>query len=514
MKPSADSRSSDSHSSTAPNHWKLLRLAPLFLLLLSSCAVNPVTGKKQLSFMSSSQEETLGAQSDKGIVAEYGLVDDSELAAYVNKLGQSIVKVSHIPEEDFEFRVLDDDVVNAFALPGGYVYITRGILAYLNDEAALVGVMGHEVGHVAARHSAQRYTKQVLVGVGLGLGSALSETLAKYSQTTGAAAQLLLLKYSRDDENQADELGVEYGTKLGYNTVEMAKFFHTLDLLTGDGAGLPGWASTHPDPGDRTEHVTKLTRQWQAKSSGPFHTDHEGFVRRLEGLVFGPDPRQGYVREKLFIHPGLGLHFPVPKGWKLMNSASQVQMGSSDGKAAIFFSVEAPPIGDVQATANDPGAAGASRVDPEANARVFSQRAGLEVLTRQQTTIDGHPALVQKGRISNEKSTMMIESTFISWQNQICVFHALSEAQNFNDFHRIFTNVAMGFAKERDPERLAVRPVTLHLIKTSRRAPFSEQVAAWPPPSETVEPTSLALLNGMGPNDLVPTGTSLKVLRR
>ena len=214
---------------------------------LAGCATNPVTGKKELNFLSLEDEERMGAESDLGIVAQYGVVDDTKLTAYVQSIGNQLVPVSHMPEEDFEFRVLDDPVVNAFALPGGYVYVTRGIMAYLNDEAALAGIMGHEVGHVTARHSAQRYTQQLLLGMGAGTLGQLFKNIPLAADILGGSASLMLLKYSRDDERQSDQLGVEYATKVGYDTRPMAEFFHTLDQLSGDHQ-LPGWASTHPDP--------------------------------------------------------------------------------------------------------------------------------------------------------------------------------------------------------------------------------------------------------------------------
>jgi len=479
----------------------------LLLLFLVSCAVNPVTGKRQLSFMSSSQEESLGKQSDAGIVAEYGVVDDPALQAYVDSLGQAIVKVSHIPQEDFVFRVLDDDVVNAFALPGGYVYITRGILAYLNNEAALVGVLGHEVGHVAARHSAQRYTKQVLISLGLGLGSALNETLARYSQVTGAAAQLLLLKYSRDDERQADQLGVEYATRLGYDTTEMARFFHTLDRLTGTGERLPIWASTHPDPGDRFERVTELSRQAQATQPGPFRIVRDGYLRHLEGMVFGTDPRQGFIHEGCFVHPGLALRFPVPEGWKLMNSAAQVQMAPPDGRAVLFFSA--------QAAADSFTSEAAAQQGLETAARAFSERAGIEVQTRQWTTIGDHPAYVQQGRIQNEDQWLTIESTFISWPGRVFTFHGMSESADYRQFQPIFERVAQGFREEKDPALLGIRPVTVHLIQAPRRAPFRTWAEKWPPPADSgIDAPGLAVLNGLEADEVVPEGTWLKTLTR
>ncbi len=476
-------------------HWRALTLL-LLIVFVASCATNPVTGKKTISLMSESQEESLGAEADVGIVAQYGVLDDPALTAYIDSLGQLIVPVSHVPEEDFVFRLLDDPVVNAFALPGGYVYITRGILAYLNDEAGLIGVMGHEVGHVAARHSADRYTKQILVGAGLGLGSALSETVAKYAQVAGVGAQLMLLKYGRDDERQSDELGVQYGTALGYDTREMAEFFGTLDQLSGGSGGLPSWASTHPDPGERYDTVLRLSAEAQAGKPGPFRRDRGGFLTRLEGLTFGPDPRQGFVHEDAFVHPELAIRFPRPADWKLQNLPSQVQMASPDGDAAIFFRMR--PAGNPTAAAQD-----------------FATEAQVAVSERHSTTIAGWPAVVQLGEIANEQSSMTLQSTFISRQDGIFVFHGLSTTADFNGFQSTFTSVAQGFTRETDRRLLEIRPITLQIVQAREERPFAEQVAAYPiPEGAGVDLSGLALMNGFTTHERVPAGTHLKVLRR
>jgi predicted Zn-dependent protease len=475
--------------------WLWALLLPAWL---TACAVNPVTGKQQISLMSESQRESLGESSDQQIVVQYGLVANPQLAAYIDSVGQTLIPVSHVPQEKFQFRLLDDAVVNAFAVPGGYVYVTRGILAYLNDQAALAGVMGHEVGHVAARHSAQQYTKQVLLGAGLQLGAALNSTLARYAQLGGAAAQLLMLKYSRDDEREADRLGVEYASKLGYDTQEMAKFFRTLDALFGGSGGLPNWTSTHPDPGERYQTVSALTQQWQGKLPGPFVQDRDQYLEHLEGLIFGANPRQGVVKGNEFVHPDLRFRFPVPAGWQLANSASQVQMAPPEGDAVVIFTAGA---------AQDPASAGQS----------FAQQAGVTVSSSRRLTIGGWPAFQQLGTLtpSSEQDTpTSLVSTFINRSDQLFVFHGLSATTDFERFRSTFENVAQGFAPLSDPALLNLQPITLHLIRTPRSAPFSQQVAAWPvPEGAELGSGGLALLNGHEPGDLIPAGTLLKVLR-
>jgi predicted Zn-dependent protease len=328
-------RRSASEAIHAPHATRTLFAILAILLLaptLHGCAINPVTGQRELTLMSEGQEIQLGAQSDGAIVAQYGLLDDAEAAAYVQGIGARMVPVSHRPDLEFHFRVLDDPVVNAFALPGGYVYITRGILTYLNSEAGLAGVVGHEIGHVTARHGVQRYSQQALLGLGLGLGSVLSETFANYAGLAGQAGQLLLLKYGRDDERQSDQLGVEYATKIGYDTNDMAGFFYTLHRLSPEGGRLPSWMSTHPDPGERVGNVQALTTQWQGQTAGPYSAKREEFLRVIDGLVFGQDPREGFVRGNTFHHPQLKFRFPVPQGWQLQNGKSQVLMVSPESR--------------------------------------------------------------------------------------------------------------------------------------------------------------------------------------
>ncbi|HQU61202.1 MAG TPA: M48 family metallopeptidase, partial [Saprospiraceae bacterium] len=213
----------------------------LFLIAsLQSCATNPVTGKSEFMLMSKNQEIALGQQSDPSIVASFGVYNNDEIQNFINEKGQEMAKVSHRPELKYEFKVLDSPVVNAFALPGGYVYFTRGILAHFNNEAEFAGVLGHEIGHITARHSAKQYSRQVLAQVGLVAGMVLSEDFRQYADVAQTGLGLLFLKYGRDAESQSDRLGVEYSTKIGYDAREMAEFFNTLKRLSDQsGGGIP-----------------------------------------------------------------------------------------------------------------------------------------------------------------------------------------------------------------------------------------------------------------------------------
>ena len=211
----------------------------LVLLLFNSCSKNPVTGKNQFMLLSKSQEIAMGKQSDPDIVNFFGIYEDPTLQKFIKEKGEQMVAVSHRKGLDYEFKIVDSPVVNAFAVPGGYVYFTRGIMAHFNNEAEFAGVLGHEIGHITARHSAQQYSQSMLAQVGLVVGMVISPEFAQFADIAQSGVQLLFLKFGRDHERQSDKLGVEYSTKIGYDAQEMADFFQTLDRI-GTGRGRRG----------------------------------------------------------------------------------------------------------------------------------------------------------------------------------------------------------------------------------------------------------------------------------
>jgi predicted Zn-dependent protease len=313
----------------------------LILCLLSgSCATNPVSGGPELMLLSESDEIKLGKQTDAEVRKEYGVYEDQKLNAYLNDMCHHLAGLSHRPNLPYKLEVVDASVVNAFAVPGGYLYLTRGILAYLNNEAELAGVMGHELGHITARHSAQQYSRAQLAQVGLAVGGLFLGDLVSGLAQVGVG--MLFLSFSRDNERQADELGVEYASKAGYDGKELASFFETLERMNpgSDRSGLPGWFSTHPSPEDRVVAVRKEAREWQQKLDlrDP-KVNRDVYLKHIDGLVYGEDPRQGYVDEGIFYHPDMKFQFPVPANWKVTNTTSQVQMVNENKDGGIIFSV-------------------------------------------------------------------------------------------------------------------------------------------------------------------------------
>jgi predicted Zn-dependent protease len=337
------------------------------LLLFNDCSRNPVTGKRQFLLMSESQELALGRESDPQVLGQFGMYPDSNMQRYLNERGQAMAKISHRPNLPFQFKVVDSDVVNAFAVPGGYVYFTRGIMAHLNSEAQLMGVLGHEIGHVTARHSAQQYTSQTFTQLGLVIGMIAFPKFQQFGDLANTGLQLLFLKFSRDHESQSDQLGVEYSSKLGYDAHEMASFFNTLGRLSAGEDGsqrIPTFMSSHPDPGDRFVKVNAMATDFQLKNQGNYRAEREKFLRLVDGITYGEDPRQGYVQNNTFYHPELKFQFPVPTGWKYVNTPSQVQMASPDQKAMMLMTLSGEKTLD----------AAAQGVVKEYNLRVLDQR--------------------------------------------------------------------------------------------------------------------------------------------
>ena len=315
------------------------------LFLQSGCAVNPVTGKKEIMLISESMEINMGKEIDRGLRMEYGIYDDPQLNDYVAEVGQEMVPYCHRPHLQYHFAILDTQVENAFAAPGGYIYVTRGLMAMLNSEAELATVLGHELGHVNARHSAQQMTRAILFELGIALASELSKDFRKIAPISMIATQLLFLKYSRDNEYQADALGIEYSLKTGYSAYEMVNFFTSLQRLTESqgGPGLPNFLSTHPLTPKRIARVKELLQVEENSRPGglgQLKVEHNSHINRLNGLIYGMNPRQGYIQGSMFYHPEMRFYFMIPSGWKVDNTPLQVTMASADGKAVILLKAE------------------------------------------------------------------------------------------------------------------------------------------------------------------------------
>jgi len=308
--------------------FKRLLLICSFFVVLTGCSINPATGENQFTaFMSPAQEQQIGAQEHQKVLKQYGLYEDERLQKYVSEVGRRVTANTERSDVNYQFFLLDSPVVNAFALPGGYIYITRGIMSLARSEAEIASVLGHEAGHVTARHSAERYSRGVATSIGASILSAAIDS-SGVSQALGVGSDLYLKSYSREQENQADALGIRYLDRAGYDPQAMTDFLLQLQASSAleskideksSRAPEASFFSTHPATAER---VSRTRSEARGRSSGSVGRD--AYLKVVNGMIYGDSKKQGFVRGPKFIHPELGLMFNVPEDYKLYNSPSQV----------------------------------------------------------------------------------------------------------------------------------------------------------------------------------------------
>jgi predicted Zn-dependent protease len=474
------------------------------LFFLYGCVTDivPATGERRYLGYTWQQETDIGKQASKEVTSLFGVYGDANLARYVSEVGNRVLATSHLrrPGADEQvratpvtFTVLDSPVINAMALPGGYIYVTRGMLAHLNNEDQLATVIAHEIGHVAARHAARQAWQQQ-IGQGLLLGGAvLSQGLGLPAQNIlnfgGMAAQLFLLRYSREDELEADKLGVEYAIAAGYDSREVIGLFQTLDRMQEkEGQSMPSFLATHPNPGDRIQRIRELTN---AARDGRTPNPDTRFLHAVEGLVLGEDPRQGFVQDNVFYHPDLGFRFPIPRGFKAVNQPSQVVMVEGQNRAVLGFTGTAESSAEAAA------------------AKLLSQR-GLRVVERGSTRINGFPAVGVLAEAQTQNGQIVTLTTyFIEYRGKVYQFIGYAPQQLFGSFRSAFLQTIRGFTEIQDSRILARQPVRLTLLRVPRSAPFRELIPRALPAPFT--PEEAALLNEVVLNQEISPGKILKI---
>ena len=477
-------------------NWFLKSLSLVFLVILvSTCSRNPVTGKKQLSFMSEEKEIALGKQSDPSVVASFGLYNNPKIQSFINTKGQQMARVSHRPHLTYEFKVLDSPVVNAFALPGGYVYFTRGILAHFNNEAEFAGVLGHEIGHVTARHGARQQTQQILAQAGLIAGTIFSQQLGLNPEQASQGVQLLMLKNSRSHESESDELGVEYSTQIGYDAHYMADFFETLSRMQAkSGQALPEFLSTHPNPDNRNQRVNQLASEEQAKTNKTnLKVNRDQYLRLIDGLTYGEDPQQGYVENNVFYHPGLKFQYKYPKNWQLLNSPLQVQMANADGSAgAIFRLAEGTNLNTIK--------------------QEIVSNYKLNVIQEKQEKVNGLNALAFIGDVTQEDGSKIRLMTYlISYNGNTYLFHGIAAAAQFSKYSSTFQTLFESFNKLTDPNKINKQAERIKIVSVKSNGTLRQALTAAGVKSARLE--ELSLINGMQLTDQVKSGMLIKIVQ-
>ncbi len=466
------------------------------LFLVQSCARNPVTGNRQVVLMSEEQELAMGKEADPQIIAQYGLYENQGLQQFITQKGKAMAAISHRPNIDYQFRIVDSDVINAFAIPG-YVYFTRGIMAHFNNEAEFAGVLGHEIGHITARHSVSQQTKATLGQIGLIGAMVIRPELAQFGEAASQGLGLLFLKFGRDAERQSDELGVEYSTKIGYDAAEMADFFRTLERK-GEASGaqeLPNFLSTHPNPGERNTTVARLAAEWKQKVPGAnLEVGRNSYLQRIEGLIYGEDPKQGYLENNVFYHPELKFQFSTPQNWNYQNTPQQVQLAPKDGKALMFLTL-----------------AQGSNLQQAASASL--QKYKLQATESREVSVNGLPAIaVVADQQQQQGGVIRTLSYFIQYGGAIYHIIGVSSANDFNAYAQYFTNTMQSFRQLTDPSKLNKQPERVRLKTVRQDATLEQALRSFNAPSDRIE--ELAILNGMGRGDRVTQGMLIKVIER
>ena len=467
-------------------------------LTFAACATNPATGKKEFSLMSEAQEIELGKSMDGEVRREMGLYDDAELQRYVESVGMRLARSSQRPNLPWHFAVMDEPAVNAFALPGGYIYLTRGILPFLDSEADLAGVLGHEVGHVTARHSAQQYTKATSAGLGVQLLSIFVPEAQPLQGLTETALGVLFLKYGRDDELQADRLGVDYTAKTGWNPAGVGNMLRTLarlDEASGSRRGVPNWLSTHPAPADRVEKVQAYIAQSGAPvgTSGKSEGNNAEFLRRVDGVVFGDSPRQGIVRGNTFLHPDLRLSIAFPQGWEIQNSRQQVMAKPADRNEFMILQLVPKASGSIEQVA-----------------QTTMANAGFQQVNGDRARVNGLDAYVgtYQGQLQGLGNVVTLAAHIVHDRN-VYLFAGIAPPNLYDAAQRQFSESIRSFRELSPQDAANIRPNRIDLY-TVRPGDTWQGIAE--ANDNVVKPSTLAIMNDYEPSQPPRAGDRIKIV--
>jgi predicted Zn-dependent protease len=483
-------------------------------LLVSACSIqkSAITGDKRAYGYSWEQEKQIGKDADQQIQQQYGLYDNDALQQYVDKIGQEMLSVSHMQRADtpagykdteFYFRLLDSPVVNAFALPGGYIYVTRGLLSHLDNAAQLSVVLGHEIGHVAARHASQRAFEQQMGQVAL-IGGAIAGE--KFLGIPGgdilgigsAAAQMLFLSYGREDERESDRLGVEYASMQRYKAAEGAKFFVSLERMSAQsGQSIPDWQSTHPDPAERATSIPELAEEWRAKGYEQTIVNTDQYMGMLDNMIYGDNPREGFTRNGTFYHPDMKFQYSYPKGWQVINQRSLVAVVNNDQNAVSIMRL-------------DNKSAGA-----EASVNEFLNQEGVTTTGKSNVNSSGLRAFQAEATGQTDDGTQLKFYLYaIEYDGMIYRFVNYTTLENYGTYGSRFKEITNSFKELTDSSILKIQPVRLQTVKTTRSGTFQSFL---PDNLESlqidVSPEDLAIMNQVELGERIESGTWIKIPR-
>ncbi len=475
----------------------------LILINLSSCAVNPATGEQDLVLMSEQSEIALGRKTNKEVLQHYIVYDDPELQAYVSRVGEELAKNSHRNNLIYRFTVLDSKDVNAFALPGGYIFITRGLMAYLNSEAQLAAVLGHEIGHVTARHAVRQYSAAQITGIGTALASifipGMNQVGSQLMQIMGSA---LLRGYGREHELEADKLGAEYVARTNYDTesmldvIQVLKDQETFETQRAKSEGREpriyhGLFSTHPDHDTRLQEIVAHASKYQSQTES--RTGEEEYLNQIDGLIFGDSPQQGITRGNNFYHESLGISITFPKKWNVTKLPAKLVINAPLGAATQQILLD-----DIN-----------KKISPR---EFMIQRLGLDNLTNDKPlTINGLEAHTGIATINTGNGKRSARFTVIYFNNQAYILVGVSkDPGGLSHYDAAFMETARSFHQLTEDERLLAQPLRLKIVESADETTFKS--LAEQSPLEQYQEEKLRLLNGLYPQGKANSKPLLKVI--
>ncbi len=470
--------------------------------LLASAPGTPSLAQGQDFFsaiISPEQEARMGREQHPKILKQFGgAYEDPALNRYVTSIGELLLRTTETPDASFTFTILNTPVVNAFALPGGYVYITRGLLALADNEAQLAGVLAHEIGHITARHSAQRYGQSLAATLGLTFLGVLAES-EELNQIAGIGANLFLKSYSRDHEFEADKLGLVYMSRARFSPNGMTEFLRNMKAhdelqqkLVGQGGFDPlmGLLSTHP----RT--VERVERAYEAAHVNPPPNPiiaRDIYLRQIDGLLYGDDPAQGYVRGRSFIHPELKIRFDVPEGFTLINSEEVVLARNKSGARIIFDAAQRPQGQNIESYLT--------------RTWLPKQRLGdIETIN-----VNGFPAATATARVKTDDGIMDLRLIAIAYDAaRVYRFMFVSPTRQTAGLNMGFRRTTYSFRTISDAEAAAVRPLRL-VIEAVESGDTMEKFASRMP-YETYRLERFKVLNGLSGGEEAHLGGKVKLV--
>jgi len=470
-----------------------------FAALTAACSVNPATGRSSFTgFMSEGDELQVGRENHPKILEEFGGTSGGpELAAYVQDLGNRLAAKSERPDLKFTFTVLNSPIVNAFAVPGGYIYVTRGLLALANDEAELGGVIAHEIGHITARHSAERYSSSILTQIGLiGLGVATGS--GDLVNLAGTGAQVYLQSYSRDQEFEADMLGVRYLGRSAYDTRAMSEFLASMQAdarLDATIAGNPNAADqfnimqTHPRTADRVARAVQEAGQPPADAI----VNRDVYLQHIDGLLYGDDPSQGFIKGRRFAHPKMKIEFTVPQGFVLNNSADAVVAIGPQGSQIVF----------------DGGGQGYGGDMANYISGVWAKNIELRSLER--TQINGMEAATGTALVNTRQGAAFARLVAIRANSGVIYrFLGIAPRNGAQSLDSAFMSTASSFRRLSDAEAAALKPMRIRIVTVQPGDSVASLAGRMP--FEDYREQRFRVLNGLESGEALTAGQRVKLI--